>query len=119
MTNRFLRTFLPRLEQAGIQYAIVRGWEDIPNSMLGGDCDMWVDETQYEQLKQILRSTLTDCNGIVASYMEGYKELLTKSLLKQFGIVTKYAVVLHLAAHRIESMQDGCMGTLDRLAYLG
>lgn len=73
MTNRFLQTFLPRLEQAGIRYAIVRGWEDIPNSMLGGDCDMWVDETQYEQLKQILRSTLTDCNGIVASYMEGYK----------------------------------------------
>ena len=73
MTNRFLQTFLPRLEENGIKYAIVRGWDDIPNSMLGGDCDMWIDETQYEQIKQILHRTLADTDGRVVSYMEGYK----------------------------------------------
>lgn len=73
MHNGFLYLFLSRLEQAGIHYAIVRGWEDVPNSMFGGDCDMWVDEKQYEQLKQILRQTLADTDGVVVSYMEGYK----------------------------------------------
>lgn len=73
MRNGFLYTFLPRLEQAGIRYAIVRGWEDVPNSMQGGDCDMWVDKMHYEQLKQNLRQTLADNDGVVVSYMEGYK----------------------------------------------
>lgn len=73
MANRFLKVFLSRLEQIGIRYAVVRGWEDIPNSMRGGDCDMWVDETQYEQIKQIICSVLAETGGIVASYMEGYK----------------------------------------------
>ena len=73
MHNKFLYSFLSRLEQTGIRYAIVRGWDDIPNSMQGGDCDMWVDETQFLQFRQILGQTLKDTNGKIVSYMENYK----------------------------------------------
>lgn len=70
MNNPFLYTFLSRLKQSDIQYAIMRGWEEIPDTMGGGDLDMCVAPAQYQRTKRILSETLAETDGYVVSFLD-------------------------------------------------
>lgn len=68
-SNSILKIFLTQLEQYSIQYAIFRGWENVPNTMNGGDLDIWIEPSRYNEAKNILRRTLTQTQGHVVSYL--------------------------------------------------
>ena len=70
MRNRFLYALLTRLEQAGVDYAVIRGWEDIPNTMSGGDMDLWIEPAQFAQLRQIVKEVLETTDGHVVSFLD-------------------------------------------------
>ena len=63
--NKFLFILLSRLEQSGLNYAVIRGWENIPNTMSGGDLDLWIDRSQYVQFIQVLKAALAQADGCV------------------------------------------------------
>ena len=46
-------------------------------------------------------------------------ELSAESVLQQLGIVAEYAVILHLAVHRVYRVKNGGVRTTNRIAYLG
>lgn len=70
MRNEFLYNIISRFEQEDIQYAILRGWEDVPNSMKGGDLDIWIEPSQYGYAKQIMREVLIQTHGQVVSFLD-------------------------------------------------
>lgn len=58
------------MEQSGIQYAIIRDWDNIPESMSGGDLDLWIDKTKYDQVKDIIQCALVESEGCVVSFLD-------------------------------------------------
>lgn len=70
MKNPFLILLLSHIEQSGIQYAIIRDWEKIPDSMSGGDLDLWIDCNKYDQVKRIVQETLTQTGGCLVSFLD-------------------------------------------------
>ena len=70
MSESFVNIFLSHLENAGVQYAVIRGWEDLPERMNGGDLDMWVAPADYEQMRQVAHQALVQTNGYVVSYLD-------------------------------------------------
>lgn len=70
MRNQFLYILLNKLEQSGLNYAVIRGWENIPDSMSGGDLDLWIDRSQYIQFIRILHEALVEADGCVVSFLD-------------------------------------------------
>ncbi len=70
MRNEFLYNFLSRLEQTGITYAVMRGWNDIPESMSGGDLDLCIDKDQYDKVRQIIREIQIRTDGVLISFLD-------------------------------------------------
>lgn len=68
MTKSFIQLFLSRLEHEGAQYAVLRGWEDLPEKM-NGDMDIWIAPEDYEQMKRIVHDVLVQTNGYLVSYL--------------------------------------------------
>ena len=58
------------MKQENIQYAVMRGWENLPDTTDGGDLDMWIASSRYEQMKRIIQETLTQTDGYVVSYLD-------------------------------------------------
>ena len=70
MRNQFLYILLDKLERSGLNYAVIRGWENIPDSMSGGDLDLWIDRSQYVQFIRLVNEALAQANGYVVSFLD-------------------------------------------------
>lgn len=58
------------MKQENIPYAVMRGWEGLPDTTNGGDLDMWIASSQHEQMKRIIHEILTKTDGYVVSYLD-------------------------------------------------
>lgn len=67
--NVFLHKLFNSLNSNQINYAVLRNYQQLPESTGGSDLDIWVKKTKYKQFLNIVCDTTQECGGILASYL--------------------------------------------------
>lgn len=98
MRNQFLYILLDKLERSGLNYAVIRDWENIPDSMSGGDLDLWIDRSQYVQFIRLVNEALAQANGYVVSFLDNLMAPKYTFLGNDWGL--QMDVALHATQYR-------------------
>lgn len=70
MKNEYVYCLLTNLEKTGIPYTIMRGWDDIPMSMSGGDLDLCVGVERYEHIRNLIKQVHLIVGGELVSFLD-------------------------------------------------
>ena len=68
----FLKNFFDRINEAEIEYCVLRNYESLPYSLNGSDLDILVGKTDLLRFREILTTVVRDNGGnIIAQYKTG------------------------------------------------
>ncbi|MCX5751415.1 MAG: hypothetical protein NT099_07090 [Candidatus Saganbacteria bacterium] len=67
LTAQFLRQLFIRLNDAKVDYCVLRNYEDLPEK-IGNDIDLWVNKNQQDRFKQVLVDTMNNLGWDLIAY---------------------------------------------------
>lgn len=67
--DMFLHRLFNSLNLNQINYAVLRNYQLLPESVGGSDLDIWVKKTDYERFLGVVSNTVQECKGGLASYL--------------------------------------------------
>lgn len=70
MTEKiYLNRLFHELNFNGVEYAVLRNYQQLPESCGGSDLDIWVAEGDYVRFMSIIKAVAEQCAGVLASYI--------------------------------------------------
>ena len=96
--NYYLHKLFDYLNNNQIKYAVLRNYQQLPDSCAGSDMDIWIYMADYNRFIEIVQKVCVECEGVLASYLPDRTCPRLVYLGRDWGI--QFDVHIGVAQHR-------------------
>ena len=94
----FTKELFNELNRQEIEYAVLRNYQQLPDSCGGSDLDIWVAEKDYNRFMSIIEVLAKECAGVLASYIPD--DTCPRLIFQAVGWGIQMDVHIGVAQHR-------------------